>query len=77
VLDVVIGGVLIAIPTAIGIAVLRYRLYDIDLLINRTLVYGALTACIIGVYAVIVGYLGALFGTAPGKPGWVTTGRSR
>jgi hypothetical protein len=36
--------VLIALLAAIGIAVLRYRLYDIDLVINRTLVYGPLTA---------------------------------
>ncbi len=42
--------VLIATSTAIGIAVLRYRLYDIDLVINRTLVYGPLTAILVFVY---------------------------
>ena len=39
-----------AIPVAMGIAILRYRLYDIDLLINRTLVYGSLTAALVAVY---------------------------
>jgi hypothetical protein len=38
------------IPTAIGFAVLRYSLYDIDLLINRTLVYGLLTVMLLLVY---------------------------
>jgi hypothetical protein len=48
--NVLFGVVLIAIPTAIGIAVLRYRLYDIDLVINRTLVYGPLTAMLVLFY---------------------------
>jgi hypothetical protein len=39
-----------AIPIAIGIAILRHRLYDVDLLINRTLVYGSLTAMLAFVY---------------------------
>ena len=40
----------LAIPTAVGIAILRYRLYDIDLIINRTLVYGSLTAMLVALY---------------------------
>jgi signal transduction histidine kinase len=51
------------LPICLAIAVLHYRLYDIDILINRTLVYGALTGITIGIYIFIVGYLGNLLQT--------------
>jgi hypothetical protein len=48
--NAVFAAVFLALPTAVGVAVLRYRLYGIDLVINRTLVYGPLTAMLVLVY---------------------------
>jgi hypothetical protein len=41
---------LVGVPISMGIAILRYRLYDIDILINRTLVYGSLTITLVALY---------------------------
>jgi hypothetical protein len=55
---------LAAIPGAVGIAILRYRLWDIDRIINRTLVYAGLTAVLGGLYGVVVVGLGTIVGSS-------------
>ena len=55
------------LPIAIGIAVLRYRLYDIDVVIRRTLVYVPLTALLAGIYAASIGLSQRAFIAAIGK----------
>ena len=57
----------LALPPALGVAILRYRLYDIDLIINRTLVYGALTAILGAVYAAVITLLNRLFISVSGQ----------
>jgi hypothetical protein len=56
-----------AVPVAIGFAVLRYRLYDIDIIINRTLVYGSLTAMLVAIYFSGVATTQLLFRTLTGQ----------
>jgi hypothetical protein len=58
---------MVGFPTAVGIAITRYRLYDIDILINRTLVYGSLTAMLIGLYFGAIVVLQRLFVATTGE----------
>jgi signal transduction histidine kinase len=64
---VVLAGFVIGLPVATAIAVLKYRLYDIDIVINKTLLFGAMAAFITLVYVAIVVGIGHLVGTG-GKP---------
>jgi hypothetical protein len=65
----------VGMPLAIAVAIFRYRLYAIDLVINRTLVYGTLTVLLGGVYAGIVLALGQLFGgLGATSPSWAVAG---
>lgn len=50
-----------ALPLTIGFSILRYRLWQVDLVINRALVFGGLTLLVTAVYVLVVGILGALF----------------
>jgi hypothetical protein len=73
--EVLAGLILALVPVAAGLAILRFRLYDIDRLINRTLVYGALTVLLGAVYAAAVLVLGQGFGGVGGDPpSWAVAG---
>ena len=65
--DTVSAAPIVFLPAAAGIAILRYRLYDIDRLINRTLVYGLLTVLLGAVYVVGVFGLGQLLNPVSGE----------
>nr|MDP8945799.1 sensor histidine kinase [Actinomycetota bacterium] len=61
----------LAVPLAIGIAVLRHRLFGIDVVLNRTLVGTALLACSALVYVAVVGWLGGLAGAPDSVIGFI------
>ncbi|MGY2129412.1 sensor histidine kinase [Blastococcus sp. SYSU DS0617] len=63
--------VTLAVPLAIGVAVVRYRLFGIDVVVNRTLVGTALLACSALVYVAVVGWLGGLAGSRDSLVGFV------
>jgi hypothetical protein len=73
--NLVVAAQFAFLPVAAGIAILRYRLYDIDRLINRTLVYGLLSVLLAGVYSGLVLVLGQVFGGLGAEPpSWVVAG---
>jgi hypothetical protein len=73
--NLLFAAVVAFLPVAVGVAILRYRLYEIDRLINRTLVYGLLTALLAAMYAGPVLLGGQLFGDLGDRPpSWAVAG---
>ena len=70
--QIAIACVVTALPIAICIAILRYRLYDIDIIINRTVVYGVVSLSVAASYVVVALALGAIAGSR--HSAWVTAG---
>ena len=69
----VAGLAMLPLPIAIGIAVMRYGLWDVDIVISRALVYAALSTLVIGLYAVTVWLAGDRLGATTGAPILATT----
>ncbi len=66
--EVGVGVAMLPLPLAIGVAVLRFGLWDVDVVISRTVVYGALSAVVVGLYVATVWLVGDLFGPSTGAP---------
>ena len=66
-LSFVVFTATLLLPAAVSVAVLRYRLYDIDVVVNRSLVYGGLTGGLIGIYVAIVTVVGSVAGQLSGS----------
>jgi signal transduction histidine kinase len=60
-LTIMAGAILL--PLSIGVSILKYRLYDVDVVINKTIVFGSLAAFITGIYVAIVVGIGTLLGS--------------
>jgi signal transduction histidine kinase len=65
---VVVAAALVPYPAGLGVAALRYHLWDVDLVLRRSLVYAVLTACIAGAYLLAIITLGGLLGRTTGAP---------
>jgi len=66
-IDVALHLSFLSLPLAIGIAILRYRLYEIDVIINRSVVYLTLTAILGALYTAVITFLNRLFISASGQ----------
>jgi len=64
---VILMAALVCFPVSVGIAIVRYRLYEIDLIINRTLVYGSLTATLVALYFGVIVVLQGIFVALTGQ----------
>ncbi len=65
---IVVAAALVPYPAGLGVAVLRYHLWDVDLVLRRSVVYAVLTACIVGAYVLAIVTLGGLLGRTTGAP---------